>query len=154
EWGPREAEGGKEGKGPLALRALLCLSGLRRELLEELGRALVDFRPREIFLPRGDIPLIPERVDQAAAAIAPELIGHLAHRSGRPVRARIDGAREQRIAVGAINPERDRRAAEHLRALALPHHVIEHEPRAADLQLGVHDLAVRSKRARFLLGAE
>src|SRR5438128_10690430 len=77
-----------------------------RELLEEFRLALLDFLARQIFLVRGDRPAISLRVDDHAAAVAPELIGELSHRPGRNLRARGNGAVEERVAILHVHPQR------------------------------------------------
>ena len=56
----------------------LVLSG---ELLHPLILTLLHLLGRQVFLVRGDGPLVPMRVGDRSAAIAPELIGHLPHRA-------------------------------------------------------------------------
>ena len=90
------------------------------ELLHELILPLLHFLGREIFLVRRDRPLVPVRVGEGSAAIAPELIRHLPHGPGSHLRARRDGAVEQRVAVLHVEPERRRRAADRLGAFAPP----------------------------------
>src|SRR5687767_10559584 len=98
-------------EAPSAVRALT------RELLEEVVRALFHLLWREVFFPRRDRPVVPLRIDQHAAAIAPELILHLAHRPADDLRACAERAIEQRIRVFGVDPESDRRATQRLRAL-------------------------------------
>ncbi len=75
-------------------------------------------------------PRIPSAVGirECAAPIAPELIRQLSHRSRRDVRARGDRAREQRVAVRHVDPQRDGRAAERLCALAAAHRIVQYDP--------------------------
>ena len=91
--------------------------------------------------------IAPQRSPQNWSAAAP--IG-----PRRDSGARRDGALEQRVAIVDVEPQRDRRAAERLRAPAAPHLVVEHDDRIADADLGMHDLAVRSWRPRQYFGAE
>src|SRR5205814_8396759 len=69
------------------------------EILHELVHALLHFLRREIFLARRDRPLVAMRVGEGSGTIAPELIRHLAHWSGRHLRTGCDGAIEQRVAI-------------------------------------------------------
>src|SRR5438045_8720662 len=77
----------------LRVRRLLCGP------LEELLCPSIHFFARDILFPGRDRPLVPVRIGEGSAPIAPELIGELAHRAGGDLRARRDGAVEQRVAV-------------------------------------------------------
>src|SRR5439155_14243745 len=60
-------------------RPLPGCARLRRELLQELLPALLHLLVREVFLSRRDRPPVAFGIDDRAAAIAPELILHVAH---------------------------------------------------------------------------
>src|SRR5690242_2595310 len=85
-----------------------------RHVLEELLRAAVHFLAREVFLVCGNRPLESEWIGEGSAAIAPELIHHLAHRAWRHPGAGADRTVEDRIAILNVYPERNGRPARRL----------------------------------------
>jgi hypothetical protein len=123
------------------------------EVLHELVLTLLHFLWRQVFLVRRNRPHIPGGVEERAAAIAPELIGHLAHLAVR-LGAGGEGAVEQRITILDVHPQRRGRSPERLRSLAATHHVVHHDVRIADLQVGVQDFPVGPDGARYFLSAE
>src|SRR5262249_55728417 len=92
--------------------------------------------------------------DQRAAAVAPELILHLSHRTWGDRRARARRLAEQRVGVLRVNPQADRRSADLLRSLPAAHRVVQEDDRIADAEFGVHDLAVGADGAALFFGAE
>ena len=88
--------------------------------LHPLGLPLLHLLRREIFLVRRDRPRVPVRIGERSAAIAPELIRHRPMGPVATLRARRDGAVEQRVAVLHVEPERRRRSAERLWAPCRP----------------------------------
>ena len=84
---------------------LLAVSRLR-ELLHPRRLALLHFLVREIFFARRDRPPVAVRVGEGPGAIAPELIRHLPHGPGLNLRARRNGAVEERVAILHVDPER------------------------------------------------
>ena len=92
---------------------------------------------RNVLDVRGDVPDVPERVFDAARAVAVELI-----RDGsRQLCACLYSLIDQRIYVLDVDEETDWRAAERLRAARTNLRVLvrEHDVRIADLDLGVPD---------------
>src|SRR5262245_46938702 len=77
---------------------------LLRGLLEEFLRPTIEFLAREILFVRCNRPLIAVRVCEGSGTIAPELIGHLAHRTCRDVGTCRNRPLEQRIAVLHVHP--------------------------------------------------
>src|SRR5215471_19912793 len=126
------------------------LAPLARELLEEIGLTPLHLFAGEVFLVRGEGPPVSERIDDAPAPIAPELIadghGHLAAGRHRPI--------EQGVAVLDVDPKGGRRAAQGFGAFRAHHRVVEHHARITDPDLRVHELSVRPRAAAQLLGAE
>src|SRR5262249_51932417 len=90
---------------------VLDVRGLLARLLHERIHALAHFFWRQIFFARCDRPRVAFGIRERAAAIAPELIAHLSHRSLGDLAARRGGAIEERVSVLDINPEGDGRSA-------------------------------------------
>ena len=86
----------------------LAVSRLRRELLHPFGLPLLHFLAREVFFARCDRSTVPMWVGDGSAAITPELIPHLPHGPAGRLRARRNGAVEQRVAILHVDPERSR----------------------------------------------
>src|SRR4029450_2632475 len=79
---------------------------------------------------------------------------NLSHRAFGDLRASPNRAVEERVGILDIDPHRNWRAAKGSRTRGAHHGVVEHDDRAADAQLGVHDLSVRTDCTRLLLSAE
>src|SRR5205823_5476573 len=123
----------------------------RRKALHEFRLAPLHFVRRQIFLVGGDRPPVAVRVFHGTTPVAPELILHFAHTIAVHLGSRGDGAIVQRIAVGDVEPQRRGGAADRFGTLATSHRVVHKHMRVADLEVGVHDLAVRTDGARYLL---
>src|SRR5712692_11046807 len=104
------------------------------------GRALLDLLEREVFLVGGDMPLVPERILEAAEPVAVELV---CHRTYLPC-AGTDRLLEHRVDVLDIEHDAYRRAADRLRTarVHLRKLVGEHDPGITDLDLGVPDPSI------------
>src|SRR5215211_257675 len=128
----------------------------RTALLGHAGHCLLatlgDLLGRQVFLVRGDRPLMPEWVLDAAEAIAPE---HVFYRH-RHRRAGIDGFLHGGVDVLRVDKEARADSSELLRRLGrrLRKRIGEHDQRVPDLDLGVGDFAVRAEHPAALLRAE
>src|ERR1051325_616816 len=105
---------------------------LTGHLFHELVLSLLHLLRREIFLARGDRPQVPLRVLETARAIAPELIGHLAHGTVEHLCAGRDRAVEQCIAIRYVEPQVCWRTAVRPGASsARTHDIVHHNERIA-----------------------
>src|SRR5713226_8385426 len=105
------------------------------------GGTPVYFVARQILLVRGDVPVMAERVGDAADAIAIELVGHRACELG----PRGDRLADDGIDILDIEMDADRRAADGRGAECADLWMLvrQHHARIANADLGVTDLAAR-----------
>src|SRR3954471_14457017 len=83
----------------------LSLAGRGGELLHERFLPLLDFLRGQVFLVGRYRPAVAVWIGEGTGAVAPELIDHGAHRTGHHLRASLDGAVEQRIAIVDVQPQ-------------------------------------------------
>src|SRR5205085_9510641 len=125
--------------------------GFRLLLLLPLCHPLLILLGWDIFDVGGNAPLVPERISQGAHAVAPEVVldGHLFGPAG------VDRLLKSAIHVVGVDDQADAGPAARLGSeiVALGEFVVEHDPRVADLELGVPDL-VAHRQPRNLRGAQ
>src|ERR1700730_937052 len=114
--------------------------------------APADLVHRQILLVGRDEPAVAERVLDAADAVAVKLIRY----RPAPLCPGRDGALDRSIDIVDVKMDRDRRAADRLRAERLDVGVLvgQHDAGAAYADLGVMDLAAGVVHAHHLGGAE
>src|ERR1700752_2652328 len=130
-------------------RIPLLLAGHRGEELLLPARPLLG---RRVFLVRGETPAVARGILDRGEAVAPEHVGDRHHHLGPGPDRAIEGG----VHVGQVEVERgggmaDRRGrqAAHVRIL-----LRQHDAGVADLDLGVHEPAVRAIDAHDLPRAE